>query len=198
MDEAVRTKIDYIKFNYTKEIIGMRFFGAATAAALASTMLVAPAAAAAPTLSSAQADLVCTASVHFEFTPALTTTNTKATVTVAGSVSNCSSPNGSNPELKTGAVTGTGTATATGGVPCSLILQSSGSGAFIWSPGGESDGTWEASTTPPNITFSTHVASGPLAGDTVSGLPVLATPNLDCAVNGLSSLSVSAVAFAFR
>ncbi|WP_447008973.1 hypothetical protein ACRAKJ_14525 [Saccharothrix sp. DSM 118769] len=161
--------------------------------AVAAASLVAPGSATAPPATAAVADLTCTINVQLSFSPALTAVQTTASVVAVASLSNCTSPNGSHPQLAGGVATPvTGTATSLGGVPCNLLLTLTGSGIIEWSPGDEQttfDFTVRTNVLDGTVQLTTWQTGGTLAG-TTSQTVGAANPNLDCPLNGLSGLAV--------
>lgn len=144
-----------------------------------------------PQARAAAGDLTCTVSLAFTFSPPLTTTTTTTSAQASAQVSDCISPNGNFSSLASATVQANATATSQGGVPCDVLLTISGAGTLTWNTGQTSGYSFTISTNPiqGTITVSATVTSGPLAGDAVTLLPIEANPNLDCAVNGLSSLT---------
>lgn len=144
-----------------------------------------------PPARAAVGDLTCTVSLVFTFSPPLTTTRTTTSAQASAQVADCISPNGHFSSLTSGTVQANATATSQGGIPCNLLLTISGTGAITWNTGQTSGYSFTISTNPiqGTITVSATVTSGPMAGDVVTLLPVEVNPNLDCAVNGLSSLT---------
>lgn len=144
-----------------------------------------------PPARAAVGDLNCTVSLVFTFSPPLTLTRTTTSAQASAQVSACFSPNGLFSSLTSGTVLANATATSQGGTPCNLLLTITGTGAITWNTGQISDYSFTISTNPlqGTITVSATVTSGPLAGDAVTLLPVEVNPNLDCALNGLSSLT---------
>ncbi|HWD71359.1 MAG TPA: hypothetical protein VG779_02425 [Actinomycetota bacterium] len=140
----------------------------------------------------ATGDLACTFAAQVNFTPALTPTNTTAKASVTAGLINCISLNGMHSDLKSATWTVSGIATAAPAPnPCSLLLTIAATGPFIWSPTGEqspSTATLNTNLSAGPITIRVDATKGVLAGDTgtVVALPL---PNVDCAVNGLTSLT---------
>jgi hypothetical protein len=173
-----------------------RVFGilAIVAGTLASPLGVAPAHA-------ATGDLVCLASGTVTFNPALTLTNTTSNVTASTLLKNCASPNGMHTDLKNAIAASSGSATSAGGInPCSLLLDVKATGAFTWQPSGQKSNFEDAVVTNPSdgtIHINGRVTSGPLNGDPVTIAPIVGHPNLDCAVNGLKSLTFEAAVVVF-
>jgi hypothetical protein len=136
-------------------------------------------------------DLTCLANFQINFSSPLTATNTTADASINGGLTNCTSPNGKYPNLKSGNFTGKGTATSSGG-PCDLILTINlPKNTAVWSPTGEhSVAAGTVSTNPSSGTLGINavVTNGALKGDSITGVGE-ANPNVDCAVNGLTSLS---------
>jgi len=149
-------------------------------------------------ISGAQAatgDLTCEGSGQLNLSPALTATNHNAIVSLTAGLVNCTSVNGRYPQLRSDAAIGTGTATSAPGVnPCGLLVSLATSDRVTWSPTGEhSTSTALLNTDPSNgtVAISSHFTGGVLAGDSGTFVAT-ATPNLDCALNGLTSLTLNA------
>ncbi|MEU6154340.1 hypothetical protein ABZ816_30535 [Actinosynnema sp. NPDC047251] len=161
--------------------------------AAASILALGSAAAVPPPAEAAVASLACTINVQLSFSPPLTAVQTSASVVAVASLSNCLSPNGSQPQLAGGVATPvTGTVSSLGGVPCNLLLTITGSGVIEWSPGGEQttfDFTVRTNVLDGTVQLTTWQTGGTLAG-TTSQTVGAANPNLDCLLNGLSGLAV--------
>jgi hypothetical protein len=136
-------------------------------------------------------DLQCVVNFQFNFDPPLTATNTTGSHTANAGFVSCSSPNGHYSDLRSGnAVATSATVTSSSG-PCNLIITISGSGKIDWNTGDTSKFTFSVNTDPSNgaITLSATVKSGPLKGDTINAVPVIAHPNVDCLLVGLRTLT---------
>ena len=157
----------------------------AVAAALAAPLNNAPAQAAA-------GDLLCVFAAQANFTPPLTATNHSARASATLGLVGCMSPNGMYSDLKSATWTASGTATAAPGPnPCSLLLRLVVTGPAIWSPTGEQStftGTFNTNLSAGPIKIGVDVTKGVLAGETGPAVPV-PIPNLECAINGLTSLT---------
>ncbi|MGP3979810.1 hypothetical protein [Streptomyces sp. KR80] len=151
--------------------------------------------------SAAPGDLTCTANFQHNFTPPLTATNTTAKDDATSGLVGCTSPNGNYPTLKSGLSPGTGTATALGGSPCSLLLRIELKSTIEWSPPGNPkshlDVVIDTNPVDGTVAFTATVTAGPLKGDTATAVAE-AHPNPDCAVNGLSSLTSEAAQVVFN
>jgi hypothetical protein len=160
-------------------------------AAMVPLAVVLTAAAPAPSADAVVGDLVCFVNFQLNFDPPLTATNPDADVEGDAALVGCESPNGNYPSLASATVDASGDAVSLGGVPCNLLLTASGSGRFMWNTGQVSHFDWVVNTNPlaGTVTLSAEITSGPLAGDTVTAVPVLASPNPDCALSGLSYLA---------
>lgn len=185
-------------FGMTKGIMrGFRALGISPLERLLATVVILVGAFAGPLgtapAHAATGDLVCTTNIQINFTPPLTATNTTAQASATAGLVLCSSPNGSYPDLASATATSSGTATSAGGFPCSLLLTMELKFSATWSPTGQqSEGTFTINTDPSGgtVTFSGVVTNGVLAGDSVT-LVGLVLPNADCAVKGLSSLTLA-------
>ncbi|MFC5827209.1 hypothetical protein [Nonomuraea insulae] len=82
---------------------------------------------------------------------------------------------------------------------CNLLLSIEGSGTIDWNTGPDSQFDFAINTDPLNgtITVSATITSGPLTGDSGIAVPVLAHPNLDCALTGLRALTSEAAVVTF-
>lgn len=163
---------------------------------LAAVLLCGPLPMTVATAAPAQAtvgDLTCNVNVQLNFSPPLTPTQTTSRAVAVANVVNCISPNGAYSYLKSGSVNdATATITSLGGAPCNLLLTITGRATIDWSPSGQHttfDFTVNTNPTNGSITLMTTQTSGPLTGD-ISQTVGAANPNLDCAINGLTSLSV--------
>ncbi len=156
-------------------VVGITFCGGLATAAPASATL---------------GDLTCTLNAQLYFSPALTAGSTSAT-TVSGNAVGCVSLTGQT--MTSGAVAGSGTTTAASLPinPCALLFSVTLTATFTWNTGQQSTLTVTFSTNPLAGTVGAFgtVTSGPLAGDTLIALPVLATPNLNCLTAGLTTLA---------
>lgn len=166
-------------------------------ATLAGPALAAPAHATLP-------DLVCDINFQLNMLTPLTLTNHTSAVDATAGFVDCISPNGTFPNLWSAAVHAKGTAVALPGIPCSVVVNidspTSGPNRFEWSPTGQvSKFTWQVNTNPlaGTITLSAHITSGPMSGDTVTAVPIVANPNPDCLINGLKYLSAPQAALTF-
>jgi uncharacterized protein (DUF2141 family) len=158
-------------------------------AAAAATMMIPQV-----TASAATGDLACAVNFQLDFSPALTASNTTATLTGTAALVGCTSPNGNFSNLTAATVTAqNASVTSLSGVPCNLLLTVTGSGVIDWAPAGVPDSgfNFTINTNPfaGPVAFSGQIPSGPLTGDTVTAAPVVAHPNLDCALHGLSHLT---------
>jgi hypothetical protein len=168
------------------------FAGMALAVALCAAVTVV---ASAPS-QAATGDLTCTASAQANLKDPLTGAGTSA-LDITGALSDCRSPNGSWSSLLSASVTGTGTVTAQGGLPCDLQLTITGTATLAWSPGGPPNSVLDVTfSTVGTVTIAITVTHGPLAGDTVTVVPTV-HPNPDCATAGLKSLTSEATAAVF-
>jgi len=145
-------------------------------------------------VSAAQAatgDLACRAKFQINFNPALTATQTMAQTSDTAEFTGCTSLNGNHKDLKSATVQAAGPATSTSGVPCNLLLTVNGTGTVKWNTGQTSGFSFTVNTDPTKgtITLSANITSGPLSGDTITAVPVIAHPNLNCAIKGLTSLT---------
>ncbi|GAA3034960.1 hypothetical protein [Actinokineospora globicatena] len=135
----------------------------------------------------------CNVNVQLSFSPALTATQTTASVTGVANVVNCLSPSGNYSNLQSGTVSdATGSVVSLGGVPCNLLATITGRATIDWAPtGGHTTFDFTVNTNPLNglVTLQTKQTSGPLTG-TTSLTVGAANPNLGCALGGLSSLTV--------
>lgn len=160
---------------------------AIVAGTLASPLTVAPAHA-------AVGDLTCAVTAQATFSPSLKPGVVNANVSVTGNLTGCTL-NGI--VLPSGQLTGSGTASSTGGVgQCGLLLTAQFPTVLVtWSTGQTSNLTFTASTSPPNLSLSGTVTSGELNVDSVSAA-LVAVPNLLCVFTGLSSATITgAVSF---
>ncbi len=148
----------------------------------------------ATTASALTIDLACSATVKATFTPALNG-GTSALSLVNGQLSGCSSPNGSQPSITSGTFTASG-GTATGCFP--LFFNASATLNFAWSNGTSSSGPAALSTNPfvPPI-LSVQVASGTMAGDTATPVPIITPNGLGCGLGGTRSLDAVIITFPF-
>ncbi|GAA5072856.1 hypothetical protein [Nocardia iowensis] len=166
----------------------------AAAAPLAAALVALPAAPA----QAAQGDLTCSATFNLTLDPPLRA-GAAASVAISGNLDNCTSPNGRYTSIRSGTLTGTGSATATAGGfnPCRLLVSANGNGTIDWSAGSDSTFAWRITPDPiTGMSFSANVTGGQLNGDTITVVPRSAQPNQGCATNGLSTLAVTAqVAF---
>jgi hypothetical protein len=140
--------------------------------------------------SAATGDLECVINFQFTFDPPLTATNTTGpTIATAGFV-DCDSPNGNYNDLRSGNVVTTSASVTSSSGPCNLIITIVGDGRIDWNTGETSRLRFTVNTNPANgaITLSATIRSGPLKNDTITAVPAIAHPNLDCALNGLSTL----------
>ncbi|TJZ58689.1 hypothetical protein FCH28_00435 [Streptomyces piniterrae] len=140
-------------------------------------------------------DLTCSGSADLNFSPSLTPGGT-ADVSGSGHLSNCSSLTGR--QLTSASIEPAGVATAAE-APCSALFSVDGTGTFVWNDGTTSEFDFTINTDPLNglPAFSAEVTSGPLAGDTITAAPLVATVNLDCATKGLTTFSTTLSALTF-
>ena len=138
--------------------------------------------------------LPCSATVKATFTPALNG-GTSALSLVNGQLSGCSSPNGSQSSITSGTFNASG-GTATGCFP--LFFNASATLNFAWSNGTSSSGPAALSTNPfvPPI-LSVQVASGTMAGDTATPVPIIVPNGLGCGLGGTTGLDVVIITFLF-
>jgi hypothetical protein len=145
-------------------------------------------------------DLACTASAQANFTPP-PSGGGAVDVDITGSLANCASLDGQWSNLRSGVITGTGQATAQSGVPCSLLLTITGTATITWSPPGSPDSQIDIrfNTNPlaGTVTITVTVTEGPLTGDALVPIIVQVSPNLDCAITGLTTLSTALAVAAF-
>lgn len=136
-------------------------------------------------------DLACSANSQLNFTPPLTASNLSAQAFLTKGFVGCLSLDGKYSSLRSAYGAGTGTVSSAG-VPCTPLLSLTLYGVITWSPTGEQSAFIEVIQTNPRsgqlVAYET-VMSGPLAGDYVTFAGAV-TPNLDCSLNGLSSLAV--------
>jgi hypothetical protein len=151
------------------------------------------------TAQAATGDLACSTNFQFNFTPALTATQTTAKATATASFTDCTSLNGHYTTLKSASVQATGSVISTGTDPCNLLLTITGTGMITWNNQKTSHLNYKVNTNPLNgtITLSATITGGQLKGDTITALPVVAHPNLDCAKNGLSTLTSEVATLTF-
>jgi hypothetical protein len=152
----------------------------------------------APSAQAATGDLACTANFQIDFNPALTATQTTAQTSDTAGFADCTSLNG-HTDLKSATVQATGPATSKSGVPCNLLLTVTGTGTVEWNTGQISGFSFTVNTNPTKgtITLSANITSGPLSRDTITAVPVIAHPNIDCAIKGLTSLTSELTALTF-
>jgi hypothetical protein len=141
--------------------------------------------------SAAVGDLLCTATAQGNFVPPLTSSGGTVDVDVTGALSNCVSPNQNYTALQSASITGSGTATAVPGVPCSLLLTINFTATVVWSPPGSPNSELDVvvSTNPPEI--SAVFTDGLLDGDSMLPLVVVINPNPDCLLGQLKYLTTS-------
>ncbi|GGM33216.1 hypothetical protein GCM10012275_00860 [Longimycelium tulufanense] len=139
-------------------------------------------------------ELACTYNVQFNLAEPLTATKTETTWTGTGGGSNCMSPTGSYPNLRSSVIAPwTGTASSVPGTnPCPAQVELVGEGTINWSPGEEKsrfeirvDFVAEDGT----LGVSGKTLTGPLRGTYITALPVVGHTNPDCAVTGLTSIT---------
>ncbi|MFI7004545.1 hypothetical protein [Nocardia sp. NPDC050175] len=162
----------------------------AAAAPLAVALAVLPAAPA----QAADGDLSCSATFKLTLDPPLRAGG-GAKVSVSGDLSNCASRNGQHADLRSGKLTGTGSATATAGGfnPCGLLVTAKGNGTIGWVSGSDSSFGWRIDPDPfTGLAFSANVTGGQLKGDAITVSARDAQPNAGCRTNGLSTLTVTA------
>ena len=136
-------------------------------------------------------DLACFVNFQFNFDPPLTAINsTGSTVATAGFVG-CTSPNGQHADLGSATVETTAATVTSSSGPCNLLITIVGTGRVDWNTGATSRFSFTVNTNPLNgaITLSATINSGELKGDSINAVPVIAHPNLDCALNGLRALT---------
>ncbi|MBF6332913.1 hypothetical protein [Nocardia transvalensis] len=158
-------------------------------APLAAALIALPAAPA----QAAEGDLRCSASVSIAFQPPLVAGG-RSDAQIGGNLRDCTSPNGRNPDLTSGTLAGSGSATATPNIflPCGVSPSGNGTGTITWSTGATSTVSWEVS----GMTFSATVTDGKLAGDAITAA-VNGLPQTTCGPQGgLANATVPAtVAF---
>ena len=144
-------------------------------------------------------DMTCSAAFELDFTPPLTATQTTSTAVGRAGIVGCLPLTVRAAGLQSAAVTATGQVTSSGLAPCNLLLTITGTGRFLWNTGQQSHFVFTINTDPTagTITLSATITSGRLAGDTITAVPVLAHPNVDCAVTGLTRLTSELAALTF-
>lgn len=151
------------------------------------------------TAQAAVGDLTCAATIRISLSPPLTASNTTANVSLAATLSSCTSVNGAFSRLSSATVTATGTATSQGLAPCNLLLTIHARATFTWKTGETSHGDVTISTDPLHSvgTAIVRVTSGPLTGDTGTHVAAI-TPNVDCLLAGLHTITSPAAAVSFN
>jgi len=136
-------------------------------------------------------DLVCVVNFQFNFDPPLTATNPTGSPTATAGFVDCTSPNGNYSDLGSGTVATTSATVTSSSGPCNLLITIEGNGRIDWNTGDTSRFSFTVNTNPLNgaISLSATINSGELKGDTINAVPVVAHPNVDCALTGLSSLT---------
>ena len=136
-------------------------------------------------------DMTCSVSIEGDLDPALTSSNNTASVTVRAAATGCLPLTPAAAGLFSAAITGTGIAHSESAVPCALLTRADGSGVINWNTGAQSNFTFLLSTNILTGVLAANVmiTSGPLAGDQVTGVPVVAHPNPDCALVGLTRVT---------
>ncbi len=136
-------------------------------------------------------DLTCAINGQLYASPALTAGSTSS-VTANASLVGCVSTTGQTMTSGTLVASGTVTAASLPINPCALLFSLPVTGTMTWNTGQQSTLAVTFSTNPLAGTVGAFgtVTSGPLAGDTLIALPVLATPNLNCLTAGLTTLAV--------
>ncbi len=139
-------------------------------------------------------DLVCLASAQFNFSPPLNFNTTSASLVAV--LTNCVSPNGSQPQLSSAQVTST--AIASGCSPLPLTIG--GVLTVTWNDGTTSTWTYSVGTDPTNpggLGLNALTTAGTLVGDSVVAAPVIISQNGLCLFGGVRSLSVNMAAVAW-
>lgn len=146
----------------------------------------------------ATGDLTCPTTFEYDFSPALTAGGSSS-VTGTASFFSCTSPNGQHTALHTASATGTGSASgATGTNPCTLVFTITGTATITWNDNSSTVVSFTINTNLSNGTLAVQssVTSGTFNGDTVTVTVVNATPNTDCATDGLKQVTgTSTVSF---
>jgi hypothetical protein len=144
-------------------------------------------------------DLTCTATIRISFSPPLTARHTTANVSLAATLSTCIPVNGTFSRLTAATVTATGTAASQGLSPCNLLLTIHARATFSWNTGETSHGDVTISTDPLHGigTAIVRITDGPLTGDEGTHVPEI-TPNLDCLLAGLRTLTSAAALVSFN
>ena len=140
----------------------------------------------------ASEDLTCIFTGVLNFSPPLTLANTRSVVSIVGSLTDCTSPNGRYPHLVSGTYEGHGAALSTGAISCSLQSVSE-IGTIAWDNGQSSsvESILNSDTASSGTLQSTgKVVDGVLQGDSFTVLPT-AIPNADCDTVGLMMLTLT-------
>jgi hypothetical protein len=134
-------------------------------------------------------DLLCLGSAHFDFSPPLSFSTSRATG--GGLISSCASPNGRYPRIKSGVIFATEGVVATGCSPFPLTMVGYGSTA-TWNDGTQSTFDVRISTDPASgdLGVQTFITSGPFAGDRASFVPVILAQRGLCLLGGVRSLTL--------
>jgi len=116
-------------------------------------------------------DLICLISVEYNFTPALN--NNTVTASGLGLLSDCTSPNGHFPALKSGTVFNTNDVIAHGCWPAPLTMTG-GQSKILWNDGTDSTFTVTLSTDPTLgvLRLNAFVTDGRLKGAHAAAIPV--------------------------
>lgn len=135
-------------------------------------------------------DLVCLISVQYNFTPALSFNTVKASG--LGLLSDCASPNGRYPRLKSGTVFNTNDVMATGCWPLPMRMTG-GRSKILWNDGTASTFTVDLSSDPTagGIRLNAFVTDGPLSGSHAAALPTIVGQHGLCGLGGVRSASAT-------
>jgi hypothetical protein len=152
----------------------------------------------------AAGDITCTAQAQLNFSPPLSAANPTASVSGSGALTNCFSLTGFTNYKSASLTDFKGTATVSkllpGGGVCGLLFSATGTITDVWDPvHATSRVNYTVSTdpiAPGSIRIAVKVVSGAFAGDSATLASVI-TPNVDCAVKGLSSLTFDAAVVTF-
>jgi hypothetical protein len=170
-----------------------------TAAALLVPVVAAVLTAFSPTAAQASlldVDLVCTDQFQVDFDPPLD--NNTVGAFGRGVATNCTSPNGSRSELRSGTIESEPGNTATGCSPLPLRIE--GTASIAWNTGESSALTYVISTdlTSGDLGIIAHIVGGVMEGGTLTAIPLILTQNGLCGLGGgVKSLTVALDALTF-
>lgn len=139
-------------------------------------------------------DLACPLLAQINFSPPLDFNTTAGSA--SAQFTNCLSPNGSQPQLTSGVMNVSGTASGCSPLP----LTFTGTGSIVWNDSTTTTFPFSVITNPfggGQLGFTAVITAGPMAGDSATAVPIVISQNGLCGLGGVRSLTLNLGVVAF-